>query len=164
MEEEAAPPVAREWGRAQRKEKGVGKGGTVHLGLDVPPSKPSASFLGRGKAKVAIILIPSLWSPPCTWCFVVGQTIIWEVYLHWQMHCNPYFNHGRSVGFPSVTYISRGALTQNVKCCGRVCEASGNFTCRFKSKRLSVVYKWSSRQGFNKKVICISFDIMHLKS
>ena len=51
-EEETAPPVAGEqWGRARRKEKGVGKGGTVHLRRDVHPSEPTASFLGKRKAE-----------------------------------------------------------------------------------------------------------------
>lgn len=51
-EEEAAPPAAGEWwGRAQRKERGVGEEGMVHLCRDTHPSEP-------------IIFIPSPCSLP----------------------------------------------------------------------------------------------------
>lgn len=108
----------------------------TYVGMCILPS-PAPTFLGKGKLSVAIVFVPSLWSPPHAWCSVVGQPIVWGVYLHWKMRCSLYFNHGRSVGFPSLQYRSWAALTLNPKCYGRartaVHEASGNFTCRFKS-------------------------------
>ena len=117
----------REWERGAR---------CTYAGMCTLPSPPPA-FLGKGKLSVAIIFILALWSPPYMWCFMVGQTVIWGVYLHWKMCCSLYFNHGRSVGFPSLQCRSRAALTRKPQCDGSVYiavrEASGNFTCRFKS-------------------------------
>lgn len=113
--EEAAPPVAGEqWGRARRMEIGVGKGDVGHLCYKVHSSEPSTSFPGKRKAEHGHCWYPSLRSPSCTRCFVVGlASTEGSPALGNALHPA----HGRAVVFPAVVFPSwqsrgRAALTQ----------------------------------------------------
>lgn len=87
---------------------------------------PAAAFLGKGKLSRAIVVIPYLRSPSCTWRFEVGlattEGSLGNAPCTWRI---------RDV-FPSWQCRGRAALPQNPNRYRRVC-AAGNFTCRCRS-------------------------------
>lgn len=109
----------------------------VHLRREGHPSEPSASFLGKRKAECGHHFYPFSLKPTIRMVFCGRSDHHWGGLSALENALQPVLNHGRSLGFPSLQYRSRAALTQKPQCYGRVCttvcEAGGNFTCRFKS-------------------------------
>lgn len=131
-----------------------GEGGVGHLCYKVHSCEPSTSFPGKRKAEHGHCWYPSLRSPSCTRCSVVGlASTEGSPALGFALHPA----HGRAVVFPAVVFPSwqsrsRAALTQTPDWYGRVCtaicEAAGNFTCRCRSLIMTQALKiWSSKNG-----------------